>query len=108
MQANLTLGLAAPRVCFYYYFFPSDKRLAAYSTATKFSLPLQSTASYRSPKELIQAEDKRQSSTLEPGFSPLLVRIPVPMQLCTLAAPPVNRLFVFQWIGGSLCKPPCN
>lgn len=104
MQANLTLGLAAPRACFYYYFFP----LIAYSTATQFSLPLQSAASYRSPKELIQAEDKKQTSTLEPGFSPLLVRIPVPIQLCTLAALPVNRLFVFQWIGGSLCKPPYN
>lgn len=71
MQANLTLGLAAPRACFYYYFLPSDK-LAADSAATPLSLSLQSTTGYRSPKELIQAEDKKQNSALEPGFPPCL------------------------------------
>lgn len=81
-------------------FFPSDIRLAADSTATQISLPLQNTTSCRGPKELIQTEDKEQNSTLEPGFSPLLVRIPVPIQLCTLPALPVNRLFVFQWMEG--------
>lgn len=81
-------------------FFPSDKRLAADSTATQLSLPLQSATSCRGPKELIQTEDKKQNSTLEPGFSPLLLGIPAPIQLCTYAALPVNRLFVFQWMVG--------
>lgn len=58
MQANLTRGLAALGACFYYYFFPSDKQLAADSATSQFSLPLQKATSYRGSKELTHAGDK--------------------------------------------------